>query len=136
MPEIQQPLARRGWHISRWLPTFLLVNGPLGRVLRASVSPLHKELRERAADYPVLGEARDAFNNETFPLVRNGVGHWSFLWQETPTGSEIVILDNETSGRSITISLLEAEAMHLLAFSVIEALDEEVFRPLLASNGA
>jgi hypothetical protein len=28
---ILHPLARRGWHIGRWLPTFLLVDGPLGR---------------------------------------------------------------------------------------------------------
>src|SRR5882672_1796252 len=27
--EVLQPLSRRGWHIGRWLPTFLLVSGPL-----------------------------------------------------------------------------------------------------------
>ena len=40
-----RPLARRGWHLSRWLPTFLLIDGPLGRLLRDHQSPLAKILK-------------------------------------------------------------------------------------------
>lgn len=29
VPVLQQPLARPGWHVARWLPTFLIIDGPL-----------------------------------------------------------------------------------------------------------
>jgi len=128
VPELVQPLARRGWHIARWLPTFLIVDGPLGRVLRSAESPLNRVLCSRKGEYPILAEARDAFNHETFRLVRNGVAHWAFLWQETSGGSQLVILDESSGAPTITVTLVEAEAMHLLAFSIVEALDQEVFR--------
>jgi len=74
-PQLVHALSRRGWHIARWLPTFLIVDGPLGRFLKASDSPLNKLLRTQHASYPCLAQARDAFNHELFRQVRNGVGH-------------------------------------------------------------
>jgi len=124
---IVQPLARRGWHIARWLPTFLIIDGPLGRFLRAADSPLNSLLRRDHAKYPVLAQARDAFNHDLFRQVRNGVGHWSFRWEEVADGSRLVMLNWESGQETATISLLEAEALHLLSFSVIESLDREVF---------
>jgi hypothetical protein len=123
-----RPLARRGWHIARWIPTFLVIDGPLGRFLTSADSPLNSLLRREFAKYPVLAQARDAFNHDLFRRLRNGIGHWSFRWEEASEGSRIVCLDWESSEPTATISLLEAEALHLLSFSVIEALDTEVFR--------
>lgn len=126
-PDIVHPLSRRGWHISRWLPTFLIIDGPLGRFLSKANSPLNLLLKREYATYPVLTQARDTFNHELFRKVRNGVGHWSFFWKEKGGNSHLVIIDSASSKPDIEVSLLEAEALHLVAFSVIEALDEEVF---------
>ena len=61
-----QPLARRGWHINRWLPTFLLISGPLGLFLKGEDSPLKTVLRDNYAKYPTLAQARDVFNHDIF----------------------------------------------------------------------
>jgi hypothetical protein len=53
-PQLVHALSRRGWHIARWLPTFLIVDGPLGRFLKAADSPLNKLLRTQHASYPCL----------------------------------------------------------------------------------
>jgi hypothetical protein len=127
VPALLQPLARRGWHIGRWVPTFLIIDGPLGRFLKAPDSPLNALLRGEYAKYPTLAQARDIFNNDLFRQVRNGVGHWSFLWQEGATGPSLVMVDWKSVKTTATITLLEAEALHLVGFSVIEALDQEVF---------
>ncbi len=125
-PVLVQPLARRGWHIGRWLPTFLIVDGPLGRFLKNPDSPLNSILRKGYAKYPTLAQARDVFNHELFRLVRNGVGHWSFLWEERSDNPHLVMIDWESGKPTTTITLFEGEALHLVAFSVIEALDREV----------
>jgi len=44
VPAIQRPLARVGSRLARWLPTFLIIDGPLGRVLRDADSPLKAAL--------------------------------------------------------------------------------------------
>ena len=125
-----QPLARRGWHINRWLPTFLLISGPLGLFLKGEDSPLKTVLRDNYAKYPTLAQARDVFNHDIFRRLRNGVGHWSFLWQENNGGSQLVMVDWKTGVTDITITFLEAEAFHLVSFSVIEVLDKEIFSRL------
>jgi hypothetical protein len=125
---VVQPLARRGWHIARWLPTFLLIDGPLARFLKNDPeSPLNSLLKRHYTKYPVLAQARDAFNHDLFREIRNGVGHWSFQWEETGDGPRLVMMKPETGRPTVTITLLEAEAIHLLSFSVIEALDRELF---------
>ena len=81
-PEVVRPVARWGWHIGRWLPTFLIVDGPLGRFLRNTDSPLVAMLRTDHASFPVLSQARDAFMHDFFRQVRNGFGHWAFYLVE------------------------------------------------------
>jgi hypothetical protein len=132
VPMLQQPLARPGWHVARWLPTFLIIDGPLGRVLRDADSPLNAALRSRHQSYPALTQVRDLFNDDFFRRVRNGFGHWSFAWRETGNGSRIEITDWKTGATTTTVTLLEAEALHVASFSVIEALDREVFSPATA----
>jgi hypothetical protein len=124
---VVQPLARQGWHIARWLPTFLVIDGPLGHFLKMADSPSNVLLRRDYAKYQVLAEARDAFNHDLFRHVRNGVGHWSFQWQEAENGPRLVMMNWKTGQPTATITLLEAEAIHLVSFSVIEVLDRAVF---------
>jgi hypothetical protein len=120
-------VARQGSQIVRWLPTFLIIDGPLGRFLRAADSPLNILLRTQHASHPILAQARDLFNHDLFRRVRNGVGHWSFLFEYRNGAERLVCFDWESGQRSADVSILEAEALHLASFSIIECLDRELF---------
>ena len=132
---VLQPFSRRGWHIGRWLPTFLLIDGPLGRLLRSSASPLNERLRGRNTGFPLLSDARDAFNHDTFRLLRNGFGHWSFEWIDRAALLEVRVVDWETGEETVTLSLLECEALHWLTASVVHAIDDELFKPRGGATG-
>ncbi|MBX9349643.1 hypothetical protein K5M36_21430 [Chromobacterium vaccinii] len=132
--KVLQPLAYRGWHLARWLPTFLLVDGPLGRLLRQSPSPLAKKLKSHHANFPLLASARDAFNNDLFRKVRNGFAHWSFTWNGTSSPVQIEVFHFESGCKEATLSLLEAEALHYLVVSVIRAINEELLRKASTSG--
>ena len=125
---VLQPLSRRGWHLGRWIPTFLLIDGPLGRLLRDKTSPLSQRLRARNAGLPLLSAAKDAFNAPEFRLLRNGFAHWSFEWIDQTRIPEIRIVDWETGKTTVQLSLLECEALHFLTFSVVRAIDQEILR--------
>lgn len=126
VPANMQPLAWRGWHITRWLPIFLVIDGPLGRFLTNSSSPLNIVLKKEFTKYPTLTQARDIFNHELFKQMRNGLGHWSFLWEEQGDTPRLIMIDWKSGSPTTTITLLEGEALHLVAFSVIEMLDREI----------
>lgn len=93
-------------------------------------SPSNELLKREHAKYPTLAKARDVFNHDLFRKLRDGIAHWSFLRKEKGEGSQLVIYDWESGKPDVTITLLEAEAFHLVAFSVIEALDKRVFSRL------
>ena len=133
---ILQPLSRRGWHIGRWLPTFLLISGPLGHLLRGRASPLSKRLRGRNTGLPLLSEARDAFNHDTFRKLRNGFGHWSFEWNDDVSPSEIRVVDWETGRETATLSLLECEALHFFTVTVVREIDKELIKRRAVANTA
>lgn len=129
MPEVVRYVARRGWHVSRWLPTFLIIDGPLGRFLKSSASPLNSLLKTEYQKYPTLAQVRDVFTHELFRKVRNGFGHRAFRWEDRRVdgSSVITMLDWETGNPTITISLLEAEALHFVSFTTISELNERLF---------
>ncbi len=128
-------LAHRGRHLSRWLPTFLLIDGPLGRLLRQRPSPLAAKLSAAHSETPLLASARDAFNDNLFRKVRNGFAHWSFTWRAVGTSAQITIFNFESGAQEAEISLLEAEALHYLSASVIGTLDKEVLREVTRDAG-
>jgi hypothetical protein len=128
-------LARRGQHLSRWLPTFLLVDGPLGRLLKQSRSPLAEILKSSHSSYPLLASARDAFNNDLFRKVRNGFAHWSFVWQDSGDSVKIQLFHFETGLMEAQVSLLEAEALHHLSVTVMQSLDQELLRKVRVNDG-
>lgn len=122
------PFSRMGWYLNRWLPTFLIVDGPLGRIFKAPDSPLYKLLRSEHRLYPTLCQARDLINHDTFRLVRNGFGHWSFRWQQTQLDPPNIEMVNwETGATTIKIDLNFAEALHLASFAVFEAMAKVIF---------
>lgn len=126
-PVVVRSPAQRGWNLGRWLPTFLIIDGPLGRFLKDSKSPLNSILKKEYSKYPLLTQARDIFNNGLFRLVRSGVGHWAFYWDACENGLYLVMVDWKTGKSTARISLMEGEALHLVAFSVIEVFDNEMF---------
>lgn len=125
IPDNQRVLLPAGTRLARWLPTFLVIDGPLGRFLRASDSPLNTVLRVEHATYPTIAQARDTFNCDFFRKVRNGVGHWAIAWDHG--NEQLVCFDGESGEKTVVISFLEGEALHLASFSVIECLDRHVF---------
>jgi hypothetical protein len=129
VPSPQQILTPLGSRIARWLPTFLVIDGPLGRFLRAGDSPLNELLRSEHSRFPSLAQARDTFNHDLFRRVRNGVGHWAFACEHDETGERLVCYDWESGERTAEISLLEAEALHIVSFSVIECFNKRFFSP-------
>jgi hypothetical protein len=133
--KILLPLAQRGWHLSRWLPTFLLIDGPLGRLLRQQQSPLAKKLKTDSKNFPMLCSSRDAFNNDLFRKVRNGFAHWSFSWTNLESEAKISLFHYETGTKEAEVTQLEAEALHYLSASVIQTINQELLRKISANAG-
>jgi hypothetical protein len=125
IPTEQHVLLPAGSRLARWLPTFLVVDGPPGRFLRGPDSPLSVLLRSEHSAYPTLAQARDTFNSDLFRRVRNGVGHWAIAWDEVD--QQLVCFDWQSGERTVAISLLEGEALHVTSLVVIECLDRRVF---------
>lgn len=127
VPHPAKLIARHGWMIGRWLPTFLIIDGPLGRFLRDKESPLSALLKAEYANYPTLAQARDLFNHDLFRRVRNGVGHWSFTI-ENESAERLICYDWKSGVRAAEVSIIEAEALHYASAATIECFDVELFR--------
>jgi hypothetical protein len=121
-PEIRGVVAR-GWFLGRWLPTFLIIDGPIGRFLYHKTSPLHAHLDRR---FPLLAAARALIGEKLFLQVRNGFAHWGFDWEVVGGDSYIVIYDWERDLPIARLHQREADAFHIAAFALIEILDEVV----------
>lgn len=134
IPWPERLLAKQGVWIIRWLPTFLVIDGPLGKLLRSSNSPLHALLRSSHGKFPILAQGRDLFNNNLFRLVRNGVAHWAFVFEGQGEHERLICFDWENGEKTAEISILEAEAFNMSSFSIIECLDQSIFK--LASRSA
>lgn len=132
IPWPAQLFAHRGVWINRWLPTFLVIDGPLGKFLRASESPLNILLRARHEEFPILAQARDLFNHDLFRRVRNGVAHWSFTFEGEGQEERLICFDWESGQRTVDVSVLEAESLNMASFSIIECLDRGIFKPTKA----
>lgn len=121
-------LAQQGVRIGRWLPNFLVVNGPLSRLLTSPESPLNKILRTAFRDYPTLACSRDLYNSDPFRHIRNGVAHWSFAFKGHGPNERLVCYDWKTGNRTVDVPVLVAEAFNVASMSVIDCLDNNVFR--------
>jgi len=121
-PEIRGVVAR-GWFLGRWLPTFLIIDGPIGRFVCHKTSPLHAYLDGR---YPLFAAARAFVGEKLFLQVRNGFAHWGFDWEVVGADSYIVIYNWEQDLPIARLHQREADAFHIAAFALIEILDEVV----------
>lgn len=113
IPWPQQILMPLGTRIARWLPTFLVIDGPLGRFLRTADSPLNELLRREHAKYPALAQARDIFNHDLCRHLRNGVSHWACAWEHAKDGERLVCCDWESGERTAEVHSLKLKRFTL-----------------------
>jgi hypothetical protein len=122
-PPSMRPVVARGWFLGRWLPTFLIIDGPIGRFVCHRASPLHSYLDSK---YPLLLAARAFIGERLFLQVRNGFAHWGFDWEVVGPDSYIVIYNWEQDLPIVKLHQREADAFHIAAFALVEILDEIV----------
>jgi len=132
-PPAIRGIVARGWFLGRWLPTFLIIDGPIGRFVCHKASPLHSYLDER---YPLLAAARAFIGEKLFIQVRNGFAHWGFAWEVVGADSYIVIYNWEQDLPIARLHQREADAFHIAAFALIEILDEVVISQRLVKDPA
>lgn len=116
-PASMRGVAARGWFLGRWIPTFLVLDGPIMRFLTS-------EAFRRQTGSPTLFRAvRSFFSNRDFMLLRHGFAHWSFSWRTDGSDSEIVAL-GRNPGEDVRVSRAEADAFHIITFALVEAVHE------------
>jgi hypothetical protein len=126
VPDEIKPVVARGWFLGRWLPTFLIIDGPIGRFLGADDSPFKGRY---GSDWPTITAARDFLAEKTFRLVRNGFAHWGFDWEVVGKNSYVVAYDWERDLPIARLHQSEADAYHIVAFSLVEVLHDVVLSP-------
>lgn len=132
-PEDIRSVVARGWFLGRWLPTFLLIDGPVGWLLSSPESPLHST--DVRATTPVLASVRRFIQGRDFKLLRNGFAHWAFDWEVVAGESYVVAYDRERDLPTVKLHQREADAFHIITFAIIEALNETVLEREHRSEG-
>lgn len=122
-PEEVRGIAARGWFLGRWIPTFLIIDGPIGRFFSGANSPLSSRI---GPHLPLLASARDFLNDRLFRTLRNGFAHWGFDWEVVGRESYVVAYDWERDLPSAKLHSKEADAFHIIAFAMIEILDDVI----------
>jgi len=120
-PVQYRAVRARGWFLGRWVPTFLIVDGPIGRFFYGEDSPLRPWF---GTNYPLLTSARDFLNDRLFRLLRNGFAHWAFDWEVVGGESYVVAYDFERDLPTAKMHQAECDAYHIVAFAVVEVLNE------------
>lgn len=114
-------VVARGWFLGRWLPTFLVLDGPILRFLRSPA------FRRQASPVPLLRSVRSFFDTPDFMALRHAFAHWSFAWQVE--NGDSVVIGAAGSSETVRVTRAEADAFHIITFAVIEAIDEAFVRP-------
>ncbi len=110
-------VAARGWFLGRWIPTFLVLDGPIMRFMKSEA------FRRQQGSFPFLRAARSFFQHDDFMALRHAIAHWSFSWRVNDDDSEIVAIDHR-SGQEIPVGRNEADAFHMITFAFVEAIQE------------
>jgi hypothetical protein len=125
VPDEIRPITARGWFLGRWVPTFLIIDGPIGRFLNAESSPL----ATLPFECPALASAREILRNKEFKALRNGFAHWGFDWETLGGESYVVAYDWERDLPTVKLHQREADAFHIIAFAVVEILHDTMLNP-------
>ncbi len=125
LPSIR-PVTARGWFLGRWLPTFLIIDGPIGRFLNGRDSPLC-DIPPNTC--PTLNAARDFLRNKEFITLRNGFAHWGFDWEIVGSESYIVAYNWDNDLPIMKLHQKEADGYHIITFAIIEILNDTMINP-------
>ena len=120
-------LLRKHWYRERWTPTSLIMDDPLGQIIKDPKSPLNSILREQQMLYPILCEIEEIFKSDFFNLIRDGAGKWSFIWNAREMDKSKVIIDVK-KGKTRSITLMEGETLHFVVLSILEVVNTEIFK--------
>lgn len=120
-PDVRGVVAR-GWFLGRWLPTFLVIDGPIGRFFLNEASPLGR--RASSGLYPVISSACSLIREKSFRTLRNGFAHWGFAWEVVDRDSFIVAYDWERDMPTVRLHREEADAFHMCAYAFIEVVND------------
>jgi hypothetical protein len=126
VPESIRPVTARGWFLGRWLPTFLIIDGPIGRFLNGRDSPL---CRIPPDTCPTLNAARDFLRYKEFYALRNGFAHWGFDWETVGSESYVVAYNWDNDLPIVKLHQKEADAYHIITFAIIEILNDTMINP-------
>jgi len=114
-------VTARGWFLGRWIPTFLIIDGPIGRFMTGDESPMKSYY---GTQIPILTAAREFLDERTFKLLRNGFAHWGFDWEVVSNESYVVAYDWERDLPVAKLHQSEADAYHIVAFTLVEVLND------------
>jgi hypothetical protein len=120
-PTAIRGVVARGWFLGRWLPTFLVLDGPILRFLNGPA------FRRHDGSAPLLRSVRAFFETRDFMLLRHCLAHWSFSWVVDNDDSAVVGYGKSAS-ETVRATRLEADAFHIVTFALVEALDEVFIR--------
>jgi hypothetical protein len=117
VPASMRGVAARGWFLGRWVPTFLVLDGPILRYITSEA------LRRQSGSRAFLRAVRSFFSNRDFMLLRHAFAHWSFSWRTEGGDSAIVGLGRSPS-EEVRVSRSEADAFHIITFALVEAVHD------------
>jgi hypothetical protein len=120
VPGAHRGVAARGWFLGRWVPTFLVLDGPILRFLRGSA------FRRQEGQTEFLRAVRSFFEARDFMALRHAFAHWSFSWVVNGDDSEIMATTQNST--EVRVSQKEIDALHILTFAVVEAIDRAFLR--------
>jgi hypothetical protein len=122
-PEHIRGVVARGWFLGRWLPTFLVLDGPIQRFLKSKAFS-----RQNEPASSMLKAVRSFFDTKEFMLLRHAFAHWSFRW-EVINGDSVIIGTNDANVENVRVRRAEADAFHIITFALIEVLNDVFLRP-------
>jgi len=119
-PQDVRGVVARGWFLGRWVPTFLVLDGPILRFLTSAA------FRRQNPPMPILREVRKFFQTDEFMRLRHAFAHWSFEWMVEEHDS--IIIGRDGSKETVRVTRKEADAFHIITFGVIQAIDKAFLR--------
>jgi hypothetical protein len=123
LPDAHRGSAARGWFIGRWLPTALVVDGPIVRFIRSQAFR-----RLGTGSLEQVRAVRRFLSEGTVVAFRHGLAHWSFAWETR--GDDNYVICHNAAGKCLTLHQEQADAIHIVTFAIVDVLYDRCLRHL------